>query len=175
MKTKHALILVTTLLLTLPVTGLTQPMNREHPRPGGRFSEERGMPHRPMGQHLREKFRGRMDQGKERLFEELNLSDEQKQTLKGIKENWREKVTDVREKLQTAKNELRTSLRDPDQGSSEARPLLDRVTHLSSKLNEARIAMLLEIKDQLTKEQRAKAVRLMEHFKDERGGGMRGP
>ena len=35
--------------------------------------------------------------------------------------------------------------------------------------------MLLEIKDQLTKEQRAKAVRLMEHFKDERGGGMRGP
>ncbi len=175
----HSLITFASLLLVLPATALSQPTQRERPGPGGgRFMQEREMQRRPMGQHIKRNIRARMDQGKKRLLEELNLSDEQKETLKTIKENHREEVSQIHEELQSAKVALRSSLRDPDQGRSEATPLLNRVTDLSSKLHKNRISMLLEIKEHLTKEQRAKAVRLMENFKEQRGGGMgrpRGP
>lgn len=172
----HTLIFAS-LLLILPATALSQPTQRERPGPGGgRFMQERGMQQRrPMGQHMKRNARARMDQGKKRLLEELNLSDEQKETLKTIKDNHREEVSQIREELQSAKEALRSSLRDPDQGSSEATPLLNRVTDLSSKLHKNRISMLLEIKEHLTKEQRAKAVSLMENFKEQRGGGMGRP
>lgn len=106
--------------------------------------------------------------GARRILQELNLSSEQKEQLRDMREQ-RQYVRTLSQEVMEQRRELRELLKDD---SSTEQQILDRVNRLNdniAELNVARIKNLLEMRRVLTPEQRQEARKLIEQRRSEAG------
>ncbi len=109
----------------------------------------------------------------ERLSDELNLTSEQQTQIQAIFERAKAESADERETLRAARTELK-SLMAADASDAQLRQQHDLIQELRSDLGDLRFETLLEIRQELTPEQRDRLAELRFERRGRRGDGNRG-
>ncbi len=99
------------------------------------------------------------------LLKGVGLTPEQKVQVKNILGAHGERLRSLFEDLQVANAELTNTLLTPDDiGVTDVAPVADRVSRIREQLLHEGLTVVMEIRQVLTPEQRAKAVRLREQL-----------
>lgn len=99
------------------------------------------------------------------LMRDLNLSTEQIDKLKEIRQTYHQQIVEANSSLRTAQQELTKMMT----GSASVKSIRDKyqeVVLLKEQLNNLRFASMLEMREVLTPTQRAKLAQLMEQNRD---------
>lgn len=114
-------------------------------------------------------FRHRRGKGERmpRILEQLDLTPEQSQQIEAIKEQSQTAAQDIKEQLRTQRQELR-SLLAGDTDIEQIREQHQEAQLLRQQLSNDRFETMLEIREILTLEQRARALELMEQHHNRR-------
>ncbi|MCD4813930.1 periplasmic heavy metal sensor [bacterium] len=83
----------------------------------------------------------------------LNLSQEQNQALKQIRVNARNEISEIREELYQARNELLTALAETEVEQEQIEKHLGNISNLQDQWHEKVVENVLQAKDKLTPEQ----------------------
>jgi Spy/CpxP family protein refolding chaperone len=115
--------------------------------PGMEFGGRRfgGRGHRGM--------RGGMGMG---AFERLDLTTEQRERIAEIREREAREAIESRAQLETAGLDLRKLMRDEDPDVGRINAQIDRISKMRAELQKSRVGAMLEARNVLTDEQRAK-------------------
>jgi Spy/CpxP family protein refolding chaperone len=103
----------------------------------------------------------------ERLMEQLNLTPEQSEQIKAIKEQSKTEAQAQMEQMQTSRQEMR-SLFASDASTEQLRQQHQQVEQLHQQLGINRFETMLRIREVLTSEQRVKIAELMEQHHGKR-------
>lgn len=99
------------------------------------------------------------------LLKGIGLTAEQKVQVKDIVIAHRDRLESLFEDLQVANAELTNTLLDPDDIEvADVAPVAERVSHIREQLLHEGLTVVVEIRQVLTSEQRAKAARLREQL-----------
>jgi len=105
--------------------------------------------------------RGNRGQKMERMLQQLDLTPEQSQQIEIIKERSQTATEGLREEAQTQKDEMQALLAS-DATTEEIRGQHQEAQNLRQQLDSNRLETMLEIREILTPEQRAKMLELKE-------------
>lgn len=104
------------------------------------------------------------------LLKGIGLTAEQKSQVKDILVNHRGRLESLFQELQVANVELTNTLLDPDDiGVADVAPVAERVSHIREQLLHEGLTVVLQVRQVLTPEQRAKAARLREQLRTLQG------
>ena len=109
-----------------------------------------------------------------RMESSLGLSAEQKKQVQSIQQKYAPELSEKHTKVQAARAELSTAMKDPKKGKSHESVILGKFNALQDAMREAhntRFRMTLEIRELLTAEQLIK----FQEFRDSMGPQMGGP
>ena len=113
------------------------------------------------------------------LAERLELTEEQIVAIKGIREAGREKNQGLRKELMRLNHDLKGELLKDDPSEKTALDLVKKIGALETEMEAGRLQNRLEVRKQLTPEQRDKMLMMKERFSGSRGrrgdGHMSGP
>jgi len=100
------------------------------------------------------------------LLKGIGLTPEQKAQVKDILVTHRGKLESLFQELQVANAALTNTLLDPDDiGVADVAPVADRVSQIREQLLHEGLTVVLQVRQVLTPEQRAKAARLREQLR----------
>jgi Spy/CpxP family protein refolding chaperone len=100
------------------------------------------------------------------MLKGIGLTPEQKVQVKDILVTHRGKLEVLFEELQVANADLTNTLLDPDDiGAADVAPVAERVSRIREQLLREGLTVVLEVRQVLTAEQRAKAGRLREQLR----------
>ena len=100
------------------------------------------------------------------LLKGIGLTPEQKSQVKGILVTHRGKLESLFQELQVVNAELTNTLLDPDDiGVADVAPVAERVSQIREQLLHEGLTVVLQVRQVLTPEQRAKAARLREQLR----------
>ena len=117
-----------------------------------------------MKHHARgENRRGERGKKLERLLSQLDLTPEQAEQIRTIQEQSRSNSSELREQLQTQRQEMR-SLYASDATAEEIRSERQKTEALTRQLSSDRFETMLQIREILTSEQRAKMAELKDSY-----------
>ena len=88
-----------------------------------------------------------------RIAQEMDLTDEQSESIEKIFDSYREKIIEFQKQLAGKEDALLDTLRKPECSTDEVMQLTDDIENLKATLTRIRIEMYLKIKDVLTPEQ----------------------
>ncbi|MDB9417709.1 Spy/CpxP family protein refolding chaperone [Microcystis aeruginosa] len=103
----------------------------------------------------------RMDNSRERLIEQLNLSDEQKSKVAAIRQKYQEKTKKLRETLRSNEQEL-NSLLSNNASDRDIRAKHQQVSRNRQEISNLQFESFLEIRQVLTPAQRTEFSQLMQ-------------
>ncbi|KAB0241963.1 periplasmic heavy metal sensor [Microcystis aeruginosa EAWAG127a] len=103
----------------------------------------------------------RMDNSRERLIEQLNLSDEQKSKVAAIRQKYQEKTKKLRETLRSNEQEL-NSLLSNNASDRDIRAKHQQVSRNRQEISNLQFESFLEIRQVLTLAQRTEFSQLMQ-------------
>lgn len=110
----------------------------------------------------------RNGQGKGQWLQQLNLTPEQQQRIRAIREDAKANNEGLRQQMQQAREQMR-SLSASNASDNELRQHHQQVQALQQQMSNQRFETLLKIRAELTPEQRAQMAQLMEQRKGQRG------
>ncbi|MGE0200340.1 MAG: Spy/CpxP family protein refolding chaperone [Candidatus Melainabacteria bacterium] len=99
------------------------------------------------------------------LFDQLGLSEEQKQAMHEIRETNRVKAKAIRDQLQSKRQELRAQMTAPDGDKSQAVSLQKEIAGLQSQMEALRLKTWFAMKEKMTPEQLNKLKRIRQAAK----------
>jgi Spy/CpxP family protein refolding chaperone len=149
------LLMLATLVLVFAAAALAQ-------GPGGRFGHGKG-------KGICEGNFG-SEHRLEVLTEKLELTEEQVAAIDGIQENGREKGVELHKEMMRLQNDLEGELLKDDPKKETALKLVDKIGALRTEIQAQRLQGRLEIRQQLTPEQRDKMLMMKESFQGSRHG-----
>jgi Spy/CpxP family protein refolding chaperone len=114
------------------------------------------------------------EQRLEILAEKLELTEEQIAAIEGIKEAGREKGTELHKEMMRLRNELEGEMLKDEPSEKAALDLVTRIGSLRTEIQAEKLKTRLEIRQQLTPEQRDKMLLVGERFQGRHGRGGRG-
>jgi Spy/CpxP family protein refolding chaperone len=169
MRLLHKLVLIFAAVLQFAIVPLTWAQN-------GPFD-----PNESPGQSSQELLGGEPGQGgfHQQLQKELNLSDEQRQALKGMKES-RQENRQLQMKLMQQRQELNEALRSGLFSESDVMDKVKQINESSAQLNTNRVQNIVTLKKTLKPEQLSKLREFMQQHRQQRQermqkfGGMHG-
>jgi Spy/CpxP family protein refolding chaperone len=103
--------------------------------------------------------------GNERLIKELNLSPEQKESLKKIRLESREKRIDVDARMQKARLQFEQEMEKDDMNREKIMELVEVMGNAQTEMRKIAVTELIEAKTVLNPEQREKARNLIARWK----------
>lgn len=109
--------------------------------------------------------RGGRGRGMERIMQQLNLTPEQSEQIKAIKEQSKTQTQALMQQMQTSREEMR-SLLASDSSPEQLREQHQTVQNLHQELSTNRFETMLEMREVLTPEQRTQMVELIEQRRD---------
>ncbi|HEY9767545.1 MAG TPA: Spy/CpxP family protein refolding chaperone [Coleofasciculaceae cyanobacterium] len=109
--------------------------------------------------------RGSRGRGMERLMQQLNLTPEQSEQIKAIKEQSKTETQALMQQMQTSRQEMR-SLLASDSSPEQLRDRHQAVQNLHQELGTNRFETMLEIREVLTPEQRTQMAELIEQRRE---------
>ncbi|MEM7725198.1 MAG: Spy/CpxP family protein refolding chaperone [Cyanobacteria bacterium P01_A01_bin.45] len=112
--------------------------------------------------------RGRRGDKMQKMFEQLNLTTEQQEQVKSIREKYKADNQGLRQEMRNAKEQM-DNLMAGDASDSQLRQQYQTVRGLKQQLGEKRFEMKLEIREVLTQEQREKLAELKKQRREKRG------
>ncbi|WP_204105348.1 MULTISPECIES: Spy/CpxP family protein refolding chaperone [Spirulina sp. CCY15215] len=107
-----------------------------------------------------------------RMFEQLNLSADQKQEIQTIREQAKANSEQLREQMENAREQMQ-SLMASNASDGELRQQHQRVQNLHQQMGDRRFDTMLQIRQVLTPEQRAQLAEMKPDRGGRRGGGDR--
>jgi len=147
-------ILGTTMALTLAANLVPTATVLSYPQ-DGLFIAQTSSPQRP------ENRPRRVDNSRERLIEQLNLTDEQKSKVAAIRQKYQEKTQELRETLRSNEQEL-NSLLSNNASDREIRSKHQQVSRNRQEMSNLQFESFLEIRQVLTPAQRTEFSQLMQ-------------
>jgi len=105
----------------------------------------------------------------DRMFDRLNLTDEQKEKIKTLRQQGQERTKAQREQLMTKRRELNELVRSANSSREQAIAKQREVNTLQNQLAEARMNTWFDMRAVLTPEQLSQ----LEQLKPQRGGKQR--
>lgn len=90
----------------------------------------------------------------ERLAERLDLSDEQKEAIEAIEDQARQDGIELRKEKARLQNQLHGLMLEDDPGTGEVTALIEKIGDVRTELQKIRMKARLDIRAQLTDEQR---------------------
>ncbi len=107
------------------------------------------------GQMCEQRFgKGQRFDGNFRMFQNLDLTDAQKEKIQAIHKKNRDQIFELRTEIQKAKIDQRVCLKDND--FSKAKKYASDISKAESKIEQKRIDMMEDCYNVLTKEQKSK-------------------
>ena len=103
------------------------------------------------------------------LMKDLNLSAEQRQKIKEIREASRSKNQSLKESMKTQREALRNALKDSASSNSQLKSLFEAVQSTHKSLATSRFEGMLAVREVLTAEQRAVMAEKREAFGEHDG------
>lgn len=111
-------------------------------------------------------------QRKENWLQDLNLSKEQIQKIQAIRRQYQDRLTQQRQSVKQAQQELKALMASGDASSEQIRQKFNQVQTLQQTLADTRMESMLAIRTVLTTDQRQKMTELMRQpGKPRRGRG----
>ncbi|CCI32011.1 MULTISPECIES: Spy/CpxP family protein refolding chaperone [Microcystis] len=147
-------ILGTTMVLTLAANLAPSATVLSYPQ-DGLFIAQTSYPQRPENRP-----RG-MDNSRERLIEQLNLSDDQKSKVAAIRQKYQEKTKKLRETLRSNEQEL-NSLLSNNASDRDIRAKHQQISRNRQEISNLQFESFLEIRQVLTPAQRTEFSQLMQ-------------
>ncbi|MBE9074948.1 Spy/CpxP family protein refolding chaperone [Microcystis sp. LEGE 08355] len=147
-------ILGTTMALTLAANLVPTATVLSYPQ-DGLFIAQTSSPQRP------ENRPRRVDNSRERLIEQLNLTDDQKSKIAAIRQKYQEKTQKLRETLRRNEQEL-NSLLSNNASDRESRSKHQQVSRNRQEMSNLQFESFLEIRQVLTPAQRTEFSQLMQ-------------
>lgn len=105
---------------------------------------------------------------KDGLLQQLNLTQQQMQQMQAIRQKYRTQIAPRQQALRQARQELAT-LMNSTASASEIRSKNQQVEELQQQLQKLRFESMLEMREVMTPEQRAKFVQLMQQRRQQKG------
>ena len=104
------------------------------------------------------------------LAEKLDLTDEQRETIKAQREEHREKIKEMREELASSMKELHAELEkeDPDRRTIDG--IVEKICELREDMLKERVNTILSLREILTAEQFAELKEMRERMRERRTG-----
>jgi periplasmic protein CpxP/Spy len=103
------------------------------------------------------------------LMKDLNLSAEQRQKIKEIRESSRSKNQSLKESMKTQREALKSALKDSNSSNAQLKSLFEAIQGTRKTLAASRFESMLAVREILTPEQRALMAEKREAF-GEHGG-----
>ena len=100
-----------------------------------------------------EGMRKQHEQRTEKIYAQLNLTDEQKQKLETNKQQNREKMKSIREDMKTSRQALKAELMKPELDMSAITVLQDKLKAAQAQVQDDRLSAILGVRSILTPEQ----------------------
>lgn len=111
---------------------------------------------------------GRMERGKDRLMQQLGLNQQQIRDMEAIRAKYKDRMQTSQQNLRQASEEMRRMM-SGTASSDQIRQQHQKVQALRNEVEDLRFSSMLEMREKLTTEQRAKLDQLMK----KRGGNFR--
>ncbi len=105
---------------------------------------------------------------KDGLLQQLNLNQQQMQQMQAIRQKYRSQIAPRQQALRQARQELAT-LMNSTASASQIRSKNQQVEELQQQLQKLRFESMLEMREVMTPEQRAKFVQLMQQRRQQKG------
>ena len=115
-----------------------------------------------------DRHRGRRGGRMRRIFEQLDLTPEQTQRIRDVRQQSRQSTQDLRQQIQAAHDQMR-SLMASNASSDQLRQQHQRIQALRQQMANQRFEMLLLVREELTPAQRTKLAELGPKFGKHRG------
>ncbi|BAU64007.1 hypothetical protein STA3757_13760 [Stanieria sp. NIES-3757] len=103
-----------------------------------------------------------------RLFEQLNLTTEQSEQIKTIRENSQAERENLGQELKQAKSQMRSLLASSDASNDQLRQQNQQVQNLEQQLRNQKFETMLQMREVLTPEQRTQMAELIEQHHQRR-------
>lgn len=129
---------------------------------------EMGQNHRGMGgqgDQMKRGHRGGHD-GMRNFMKELNLTEEQKETLKAKREAAKGEIDSIRNQIKPEMEKMMDLMHSPDATKQQIYAQIDKVGNLKIEMHKIRAGNLIELKEILNPEQKAKLQELTAKKKD---------
>lgn len=105
-----------------------------------------------------------------RLFQQLDLNEEQKEQIKAIRQGKKEKIKSLKERSKSDREAFKSAM-DSDASKSKLKSLRKKMIKSKQSLKDHQFETMLEIRELLTAEQRAKFRELKSEMKGKRRRG----
>jgi len=103
------------------------------------------------------------------IMKELDLSDEQRQSVREIKKQNREQMKNNREQMMEIRKELREASSADNYDAAKVRELADKKAKLMADMTVKRVEIMQRIRSELTPEQQREFAKMKEHRSDREG------
>ena len=123
----------------------------------------------PVGEDS-QKGHGQKGEKIEKLHEELGITPEQSEELKAQRQEYRSKMTKIKEALKAKQKEMREELKKPEPNKGKVYSIVAVVKSLQGELIDLRVAHILHTKTILTPEQEARLQELGKGRMGKHGG-----
>lgn len=100
------------------------------------------------------------------LFEQLNLSAEQKQKMQAVRDRYKEQVSQRMQAIRQARQELETMMSSATANASQMRDKNRQIMGLRQQLEEVQFESTLSMREVLTPEQRSQLSQLMQQRRE---------
>ena len=100
------------------------------------------------------------------LFDQLNLSADQKQKMQGVRDRYKDQVSQKIQAVRQARQELETMMSNPTANASQMREKYRQIMGLRQQLEEAQFESTLAMREVLTPEQRTQLSQLMQQRRE---------
>ncbi|MEG4283905.1 Spy/CpxP family protein refolding chaperone [Microcoleus sp. A006_D1] len=100
------------------------------------------------------------------LFEQLNLSADQKQKMQAVRDRYKEQVSQRMQAIRQARQELETMMSSTTANASQMRDKHRQIMGLRQQLEEVQFESTLSMREVLTPEQRSQLSQLMQQRRD---------
>ena len=100
------------------------------------------------------------------MFDQLNLSAEQKQKMQGVRDRYKEQVSQRMQAFRQARQELETMMSSPTANVSQMRDKHRQIMGLRQQLEEVQFESTLAMREVLTPEQRTQLSQMMQQRRE---------
>jgi len=107
-----------------------------------------------------------------KMYDKLDLSEEQRQALKKNKEGHRDEMQSLREEIKAKRESLQAEMQKADFNADKVKSINEEIKALQNKMSDQRLEGVLEVREILTPEQFSKFNELKEsHHENWKGEG----
>ena len=118
---------------------------------------------------MMEKKKERREQFRAKMQEKLGLSAEQEQKLKDYRKAHRQEIKQYFESKKTLRDQLKAELEKPELDLTQVHAIHDQLKALDNKIEDSRLASILEVRQILTPEQFKTFLQFKNHRKGQWG------